>query len=505
MANVYLTEAAKLKTWDPAAVRFGPVTCCWWFYWNGDNSNDKAAHGGVDFVPWWLNQVYWQDQIAGARTLDVFDMHAYPDADTGGLTKAQLQALAASIYRDYWDPTFVSPSSSINQQWTTNIQPNKTIPFRIPRMRAMVNMIYPGTPLAFTEWSAAFAGESDFSTALGDADAYGIFGRERLSFASRWEAPAPANPNYQALKLYTNYDGAHHGFGTTSVAAANTGDANALLAATPRSTPPAHAHRHGAQQRPQQHRAGRFARRLQRHLLCRVTHSPPAAPTAISRFRFQSRGTATKPFPRTPPPCSSSAVVWPPRPPRSGILNPDVIMVPAGGTVTLHPKITSGSSNVTLSSAVFDSYEGASACAGLLSLTARRHPQHARHHSPSQPVATPGFCHFTVTGNDGTVTQTQGGWIVVGNPPAYPRRHLRKQPERRQRHSSRQCTHRHSHPGVIGRCGHGSWYPVHHFSRHTVEWNHLRYECHCHHQLIRSSLRHPHPAVHRRDGDRPRP
>jgi len=32
--------------------------------------------------------------------------------------------------------------------------------------------------------------------------------------------------------------------------------------------------------------------------------------------------------------------------------------------------------------------------------------------------STPGFCHFTVTGSDGTVSQTEGGWIVVGNPPA---------------------------------------------------------------------------------------
>jgi hypothetical protein len=34
------------------------------------------------------------------------------------------------------------------------------------------------------------------------------------------------------------------------------------------------------------------------------------------------------------------------------------------------------------------------------------------------PGSTPGFCHYTVTGSDGTATQTQGGWIVVGNPPA---------------------------------------------------------------------------------------
>ena len=70
------------------------------------------------------------------------------------------------IYRDYWDPTYTSESSAINQKWATFIQPNKRIPFRIPRMRALLNMIYPGTPVSFTEWSAAFAGESDFSTAL---------------------------------------------------------------------------------------------------------------------------------------------------------------------------------------------------------------------------------------------------------------------------------------------------------------------------------------------------
>jgi hypothetical protein len=32
--------------------------------------------------------------------------------------------------------------------------------------------------------------------------------------------------------------------------------------------------------------------------------------------------------------------------------------------------------------------------------------------------STPGFCHYTVTGSDGTTAETQGGWIVVGNPPA---------------------------------------------------------------------------------------
>jgi Glycoside hydrolase family 44 len=417
LASVYRTEAVLLKTWDPQAVRFGPITCCWWYYWNGANGNDKNAHGGVDFVPWWLNQIYWQDQIAGTRSLDVFDLHAYPDADTSGLTQAQLQALAVSIYRDYWDPTFVSPSSSINQPWTTNIQPNKTIPFRIPRMRAIANMIYPGTPMSFTEWSAAFAGESDFSTALGDADAYGIFGRERLALASRWEAPLPTNPNYLALKLYTNYDGSHHGFGTTSVADVNNGDPNlfssyAALDSTAKTLTVMVLNKD-----PQNATRVQFALSGFQPVSFVSYTLASSAPTKITASASQS-WSAVETF----APYSATLLVITgslANTPRSDWdLNPDGIMVPANGEVTLQPKISSGTADVTLSSAVFDSFEGATACSGALTLSEPRI-------TPSQPGtitvnagSTPGFCHFTVTGNDGAVSQTEGGWIMVGNSPA---------------------------------------------------------------------------------------
>jgi hypothetical protein len=50
------------------------VSCCWWFYWNGANNNDKAAHAGNDLLLWWLNEVYWQDKIAGTRSVDLFDI-----------------------------------------------------------------------------------------------------------------------------------------------------------------------------------------------------------------------------------------------------------------------------------------------------------------------------------------------------------------------------------------------------------------------------------------------
>ena len=347
LANVYLAEAPKLKTWDPQAVRFGPVSCCWWFYWNGENNNDKAAHGGVDFVPWWLNQVYWQDQISGARSLDVFDLHAYPDADTSGLTKAQLQALAVSIYRDYWDPTFVSPSSSINQQYTTNIQPNKTIPFRIPRMRAIVNMIYPGTPLSFTEWSAAFVSESDFSTALGDADAYGIFGRERMSFASRWTAPVPANPNYQALKLYTNYDGAHHGFGTTSISDTNDGNPSLFSSYAALDSTGTTLTVMVLNKDPQNTAQAQFALtgfNATSYVSYTLASSASTTITA-SASQAWSASQSFAPYSATLLVISGSLAT---APASDWDLNPDTIMVPTGGTVTLQPKITSGSTNVTL-------------------------------------------------------------------------------------------------------------------------------------------------------------
>jgi len=99
-------------------------------------------------------------------------------------------------------------------------------------------------------------------------------------------------------------------------------------------------------------------------------------------------------------------------------LNPDTIMVPAGGTTTLQPKITSGSANVTLSSAIFDAYEGAAACGGSLVLSTAALSPGQPGAIAANPGSSPGFCHFTVTGSDGTATQTQGGWIVVGNPPA---------------------------------------------------------------------------------------
>jgi predicted secreted protein len=414
LSSTYFTEATKLKTWDPAAIRFGPVSCCWWFYWNGANNSDKDAHGGVDFLPWWLNEIYWQDKIAGARSLDVFDIHAYPDGpSTSGMTRAQLQALTARIYRDYWDPAYVSESGTINQQWTTQIEPNHTIPFRIPRMRAIVNMIYPGTPLSFTEYSAAFAGESDFSTALGDADAYGIVGRERLYVASRWVAPLPANPNYQALKLFTNYDGAHHGFGTISVADTNNGNPDLFSSYAAVNSSGNTLTIMVLNKDPQNQVSVQFALRgfnpgnFAAYTLAATT---PNAITASGAAPWSSTQTFA-PYTATLLVVSGSMTQTPAS---EWDLNPDTIMVPAGGTVTLSPTLTSGTSTVTLGSPQFDS-------TGISSVTVTGGSVASGKNGSITITAgnTPGFYAFTIPGSDASgAVQTQSGWIVVGNPPA---------------------------------------------------------------------------------------
>ena len=410
LRDTYITEARALKGWDSKALRFGPVSCCWWFYWNGANNNDKAAHAGVDFVPWWLNEVYWQDKVGKTRSLDIFDIHAYPDVpDTSGWSHTQKQALSARIYRDYWDPSYVSESGSINQNWATFIQPNKTIPFRIPRMRAIANMIYPGTPLSITEWSAAFAGESDFSTALGDADAYGILGRERVYLASRWIAPDPSNPNYQAVKLYRNYDGQHHAFATTSVSDTNNGDPNlfssyAALDSTGKALTIMVLNKDPGNAVQAQFAINGFTPQL---VTAYTLSSTNPSKIVASPTTAWSSTMSFAPYTATLLVVSGTAKL----PAAEWDLNPDTAMVAASGKVLLHPKSTSGAGTVTLGTPQADGITLAvtqptlgSGKNGSITVTAG---------------TTPGFYHFTVPSTDSAGgTQQQGGWIVVGNPAA---------------------------------------------------------------------------------------
>ncbi len=417
LRDTYLTESRALKGWDPLAIRLGPVSCCWFFYWrSATGSSETSSHGGVDFLPWWLNEVAWSDAANNSRSLDIFDIHAYPDGpDTTNFTQAQKQALAVRIYRDWWDPTYTSEASYI-RNGGFSIEPLDSKPFRIPRMRALVNEIYPGTQFSITEWSAEFAGSTsaqkaaDFSTALGDTDAYGILGRERVYLSSRWTAPDPANPNYLALKLFTNYDAAHHGFGTTSVSATHNADPNlfssyAALDSTGKTLTMIVINKDPANGAQVQFALNGFTPSS--------IASYTLAATAPTVIKASSSGAWSSTMTFAPYTATllvvtgTSATV----PASEWDLNPDTIMVPASGTVILQPKITSGTANVTLSSPTSDS--GISVALTQANITTTQ-----KGTITITAGNTPGFYHFTITGTDNVATQTQGGWIVVGKPAA---------------------------------------------------------------------------------------
>src|SRR6266496_57700 len=410
LRDTYLTEARNLKTWDPLAVRFGPVSCCWYFYWNlNSNSDNKSTHANMDFLPWWLNDVYWNDLIAGSRSLDAFDIHSYTDASGSGLPLAQQQALALNITRDWWDPNFTTPAWFGSNSVTAN-QPLDHIPFRIQRARAMTNAIYPGTPLGFTEWNFAFVGEPDFSTALADVDAFGILGRERATYATRWTAADPANPAYNSLKLYRNYDGSNSTFNPVSVSATHNADPGlfSVYAAT---------------------NVGGSS------LTLMVVNKDPVnsgntnftlsgfTPSQVKTYTLSTIsahsivvGTSQAwSSPMTFAPYSATLLVitgsTPNLPAAEWDLNPDTIMVAAGGTVTLHPKLISGTA-VTLGSPTSQSG---------ITVTTTGSTVNSGTQGSIQVVAgnTPGFYSFSVPGTDSSnVSTTQSGWIVVGKPAA---------------------------------------------------------------------------------------
>ena len=191
-------RAPASSTWDPNAVRFGPVTCCWNFLWSAGAAGDaRGAYAGVDFVPWWLTQVDWQDQINGARSLDVFDMHAYfgTDISTTGFTKDQLRAETGKY------PPLLLGSDVLQLRVRCGLDHHHATQSR----HRIPGPAHKGIGERHLSWNADLvhrvgSGTSDeweFDTALTDADAYGSMGRERCPASPRVgadRAPPTAPP-----------------------------------------------------------------------------------------------------------------------------------------------------------------------------------------------------------------------------------------------------------------------------------------------------------------------
>ena len=200
------TIAPAIKAQDPLARTLGPALWGWcaYFYSAADGcgpGSDRAAHGGMDFIPWYLQQAKSWETAHGVRILDYLDIHYYPQASGVALTKDEsigTSALRLRTLKSLYDPTYVD-ESWIGQAGQPPVQ-------LIPRMKAWIAAFYPGTKLAISEYN--WGSDDGISGALAQAEALAIFGREGVDLATRWVAPDVNSKTEDAFLLYRNYDGA---------------------------------------------------------------------------------------------------------------------------------------------------------------------------------------------------------------------------------------------------------------------------------------------------------
>lgn len=227
--------AAALKAVDPTAQTLGPALWGWTAYffsafdgaeggswWN--HAPDRAAHGDLPLVAWYLQQMQLYEQQQGVRILDYLDLHYYPQTSgvaLAGVGDAETRERRLRSTRSLWDPTYQDES------WIDE-------PVRlIPRMREWVDTYYPGTKLAISEYN--WGALDHINGALAQADVLGIFGRERLDMALLWAALDADDPFAFAFRMYRNYDGASSTFGDNSVRATSADQEKLAIYAAQRS------------------------------------------------------------------------------------------------------------------------------------------------------------------------------------------------------------------------------------------------------------------------------
>ncbi len=199
-----------------------------------DGDRNALGHDGADYIPWLLGALQQHQTDTGERVLDVLSVHFYPQGDGNGAHQefsndisSTTQLLRNRSTRSLWDPAYVDQSYM-------GAEPNGGdggVLKVIPRLKGWVNTYYPGTLVGLSEYSwgpYCYFGQSESACqqirnsmggATVQADLLGIFGREGLDLAARWEIPDTGSAAYKAFKMYRNYDGTKATFGDTSVRA----------------------------------------------------------------------------------------------------------------------------------------------------------------------------------------------------------------------------------------------------------------------------------------------
>src|SRR6185369_7880101 len=159
-----------------------------WGSKNGwSNLPDRAANGGMDYLPWVLDQLHRHDQANGQKSIDLFTVHYYPQSGeySTDVSTATQQRRNRST-RSLWDPNY-RDESWISDQVRL-----------VPRLKQWVNQYYPGLKTGITEYN--WGAENHINGATAQADILGIFGREALDLATRWTTPDAGTPAFKAIQ-----------------------------------------------------------------------------------------------------------------------------------------------------------------------------------------------------------------------------------------------------------------------------------------------------------------
>jgi mannan endo-1,4-beta-mannosidase len=237
------TLAYQTTAIDPGAQIMGPVGYGWNDFMSLSGAPDASTYDAtynngnwVPFLNYYLASMNSASVTAGRRLLHYLDCHAYSegtDAAGNRINNDDVSQDAATtrmqLPREMWDPTFTE------NNWITCCITNYGPMTLIPRLQAAVSQYYPGTKLAFTEYS--YGAEGDISGGIAQADALGIFGKYGV-MASNWVMGSSTTYLAAAFNLYLNYDGSGSLFGDTSVSATSNNVPSATVYAAKDNTHP---------------------------------------------------------------------------------------------------------------------------------------------------------------------------------------------------------------------------------------------------------------------------
>jgi mannan endo-1,4-beta-mannosidase len=213
-----ITLSNAVKNIDPYAEIFGPVLYGFGAYYNFQGASDwntvKQGKSYSWFIDYYLDEMKKAESTYGKRLLDVLDIHWYPEAtgDTRitntNANSANDKAARLQAPRTLWCQGYRENSWIVQAGYTTYLP-------LIPKLKSSIDTYYPGTKIAFTEFT--YGGESDITGALAIADVLGIFGKYGVYLATFW--PVNDNTSYveAAYRIFRNYDGLNSTFGDASV------------------------------------------------------------------------------------------------------------------------------------------------------------------------------------------------------------------------------------------------------------------------------------------------